>query len=357
MKLIIIKILKKFDLKRLDKKKYYKKMDDLKKNIILISGNSNKNLSKKISNYLEIGLTPIILNQFNNTEINVKILENIRNKDIFLIQTGSTNNKIGYSINDILIETIILINACRLSSCKSITLICPLLFYSRSDKKDLPRTPISARAIADILNIDRLITLDLHSNQAAGFYKIPVDNLYSVALVANYLNKTLFKDLKDKSDFLAISPDVGAVARTLAFSKRLNLDMIICHKQRNYEKKSTIDKLTIIKNCDINNKTGIIFDDMADSCGTLIKCIDALVAEGIKEVYCIITHGILSCDATDKINNCKHLKKIIICNTIDQTENIKKSNKIEIIDTSKLFGECIKCLFNGNSISNLDCFK
>jgi len=246
-----------------------------------------------------------------------------------------------------------MINACNLSSVKSITLICPLLFYSRGDKR-VCRTSISSKAVADLLQINRLVTIDLHSPIQQGFYSIPVDNLYSISVISEHLNNTIFKS-QNKSDLIAVSPDAGSIARTIAISRRLNLPVIYAHKERDYSKLSTILNLKIITSFPIKNKIALIFDDIADSFNTNLSCIKALEKEGVKKVYVIITHGVFSENAINRINNCKILEKVIVTNSINQTEKLKLSKKIELVNISNLFAKCIKCLITGNSISD-QCF-
>lgn len=327
-------------------------------NIKLISGTSHPILSKKISKELNIDLTECLIEKFSNSEIRVIIKENIRNKDIFIIQTGGFSDT--NSINDYLIETLIIIDACKRSMSKSITLIMPNYPYSRQDKKDESRAPISAKLIANLFEtsgIDRMIVMDLHAQQIQGFFNIPVDNIYSVKLVVNYLERTLFKHLslnERKNQFIVVSPDAGAIKRSLKFAKYMHLPSIFMHKQRNYEISNTIDKMILVG--DKNNligKIALITDDMIDTASTLIKCCDILKENGIKDIYCIITHGILSGPALDRINICNCITKIIVSDTLPQEENCKKCPKLEYYSISELMSDVIERIVTGESISEL----
>jgi len=334
--------------------------------IALISGSSHEKLSNEISNYLGIPLISCTKNQFANTECNFKINENIRNKNVFIIQTGTFNKEKQLSINDFLIETILMINACRYSSCGKITLVMPFYPYCRGDKKDEPRTPISSRAIADILNVDRMVTMDLHSAQQQGFFgnsfkPIPVDNIYSFRLINEYFKKNIFKNMtnKEKNDkFVIVSPDEGAIKRTLKFAGFLQLQNYeFCHKQRIFDKPGIVDDMKLLNICNLKDKTAIICDDIVDSGGTLMKCINLLIKNGVKEVYCIITHAIFTKDAIDKINKNIFIKEFIVTNSLPQEKHILKCPKLKVISVGGLLGEVIKRLINGKSISKMHCFQ
>jgi len=328
--------------------------------MIILSGSSYPELAHNIANSLHTRPIPCILDKFSDGEIRVDIKENVRNQDVFIIQSGYSNNNPNYNTNDYLMETLILIDACKRSMAKTINVIMPYYPYSRQDKKDESRSPITAKLVANMLThsgIDRLVVMDLHSSQIQGFFDIPVDNIYSVNIVIEYFNKYIFnKYTDDEKDtkFIIVSPDAGAVKRTLKFAKCMGLDTAILHKQRNYQKKNTVEKSNIVGDPDcLQDKTAIICDDMCDTGGTLIKSIDTLTANGVKDVIVVITHGILSGEAINKINNCKYITTMIITNSIDQTCNLKLSNKIDLIPIDNLMSQVIHCLNTGESISQL----
>ncbi len=335
--------------------------DDLSlENIQLISGNSHQKLASGISKVLGKPLATCLIKDFSNTEIKVDINDNIRNKDIFIIASGTydyTNNK---SINDYFMETLIIVDACRRSNPNSINLILPCFPYARQDKKEDSREPITAKLVANLLTvagINRLLVIDLHSPQIQGFFDIPVDNLYSINLVINHLHNSLFKSLTPEdiaNNFLIVSPDAGATKRTLKFAKILKLNTLIMHKQRDYSKVNCVEESIIIGDTSaLNNKTAIILDDMCDTGGTMIQACENLVKHGANDVIAVVTHGILSGKALERINNCKYLKKIIVSNTIPQDYNKSICSKIEIFNVDELLADAIRKLNSSGSLSDL----
>ena len=326
-------------------------------NTSLISGSSNIELSRGIANYLNVELVPCTLGKFKNGETRIEIDENIRNKKVVIIQSGYTNI-LDMSVNDIVMETILLIDACRRSAAKYITLVMPSYLYARQDRKDSSRVPISASTIANLLEtvgVNRVVCMDLHSPQIQGFFKCSVDNLYSIRLVNNKLNELYsFNNSKVKNNYILVSPDAGAVKRTFKFALIMGMKTCIMHKERDYSNPGTVTKTMMI--CDDKNfkdKTAIIVDDMIDSGGTFIKACETLVEYGFSSVIGVITHGYFTCNALSKIENCKAIKKIIVTNSICQTKNMKNCSKIEVIDISQQLGEAIRRIHNGGSLSDL----
>ena len=327
-------------------------------NVVLISGNSNIELGKLISEYLEIKLCKCNISKFSNTEIKVNICENIRNKDIFIIQ--GCNYDQNNSVNDYLMETLLIIDACKRSMANSVNLLMPSYPYARQDKKEESREPISAKLVANMLTtagITRLIVLDLHASQIQGFFDIPVDNIYSINLVLDYLERNLFKELdaSERQDkYIVVSPDAGATKRSLKFAKRMFLNTVIMHKQRNYEKMNTVDKTIVIGDTHLLQvKVAIICDDMCDTGGTLLKVIDNLNNYHIKGVIIIVTHGIFSNNALDRLNNCESILKIITSDSINQDTNLDKYSKLEVFTISELMSNTINNIFTGESLSQL----
>lgn len=324
----------------------------------IISGSSNLNLAKKIANHLNVSVCDCILEKFSNTEIRVEIKENIRNEDVFIIQTGGFNEN--HSINDYIMECLIIIDACKRSMAKSITLICPCFPYARQDKKDESRAPISAKLLANLLEksgINRLVVMDLHASQIQGFFDIPVDNIYSFPVIDSYFKNTYFKDLTQEQiqdKYVLVSPDAGAIKRTLKFAKMMKLKAIFMHKERNYQVSNTVDNMFIVGDPkDIEGKIAIVLDDMCDTAGTLIKCADLLKESGAFEVICGVTHGILSGPAIKRLNESNSITKMIVTNSLNQEENNKKLDKLEVMDISTLLFKVISCVLSGGSISNL----
>ena len=316
-------------------------------NALILSGSSHKKLAQSIATILRIPLVENTSIQFSNTEIKVDIHYNLRNKHIFIIQTGTFDEK--YSINDYLMETLIMIDACKRSMAATINLIMPHYPYARQDKKENSREPITARLVADLLQtagLSRLIVMDLHSPQIQGFFNIPVDNLYSRPLVIEYLKNKYDLD----ESYMLVSPDSGATKRTLSFARALKLNTVIMHKQRNYNKINEVDKMMLI-GCgnDIDSKNLIILDDMCDTAGTLVKCVEHISSYNPKSIVCIVTHGILSGQAISLIENCDALNTMVITNSIPQNSH----SKIDIIKIDKLLAEVIKINLNGGSVSRL----
>lgn len=322
-------------------------------NVLLISGTSNYKLSHNIANYLEVDLVKCELGKFKNGEISIDIKNNIRTKDIVIIQSGY-NNYINVNVNDIIIETILLIDACRRSSAKTITLILPCYPYARQDRKDSSRVPISASILARMFEeagVTRVVSLDLHSPQIQGFFKCPVDNLYSIKVVEKQLYKMYNGNY---SNLVFVAPDAGAAKRTFSFAKQMGVKTCIMHKERDYSNGGEISKTVIVCNSkEPEKKTAIIIDDIIDSGGTFMKACEQLINYGFKEVIGIISHGYLTRDAIKNINNSKYIKKIIVTNSICQNKNIKESNKIVVIDISRLFGKTIKRIYEGGTLSSL----
>ena len=309
----------------------------------LLAGSSHPRLANEISNFLNIKLTPCVLDKFNNNEIRVEIKENIRNEHVFIIQTGA--NVKDYSINDILIETMIMIDACKRSNSKSITLIMPFYPYARQDKKNESRSPISAKVVANMLEgsgIDRLVVMDLHAQQIQGFFNIPVDNLYSLPLV--------MKIFQDTNDFVIISPDAGGIKRALKFGQYMNIPVLFMHKDRNYQVTGQIDRMILVGDSTLlKDKTVLILDDMTDTAGTLLKCAEECSKYNIKDCQAVITHGVFSDLGLKRISETSYISKIYSSNTLPEISH----KRIEYFSISKMIANVINCLVTGNSISDL----
>lgn len=323
----------------------------------LITGNSHQTLAKSLAKCLSIPLVNCSVQKFSNSEIEVKINENVRNEHIFILQTGGFDEH--NSINDFIMEALILIDACRRSNAKSITLLMPCYPYARQDKKDAPRVPISSKLIANMFTtsgIDRMISLDLHASQIQGFFDIPFDNLYAITLLSEHFEKHLFKNMTDqeKNDkYVFVSPDNGGAKRIMAYSKRFNINNVIMHKQRDYSTSSKVDKVILVGGFDLKNKTAIIVDDMADTMGTVVKASDTLIENGIKDIIVVVTHGILSGPALERINTCDNISRVIVTNTLAQEANQERCPKLDVVDITPLLCDVVMCIRTGESISHM----
>jgi len=306
----------------------------------LLTGNSNKTLSKKIAKYLKSKLIKSNIRKFADGEIYIEINENIRGNSIFIIQSISS------PANDNLMELLICIDALKRSSAKNITAVIPYFGYARQDRKVVPRTSISAKLVSNLITkagADRVVTVDLHAGQIQGFFDIPVDNLFATPIFARHIKKKI-----KVKNLICVAPDVGGTERARALGKILNVGLAIVDKRR--PKPGLSQVMNIIGN--VKNKTCIIVDDIIDSGGTIVNAAKALKDRGAKDVYVYITHGVLSGEAVNKIKK-SVIKNLVITDTIDNQEKIKNAKNIEVLPISDLMGEAIKRISNSTSVSDL----
>ena len=306
----------------------------------LLTGNSNKDLSQKISKFLKTKLVHSSIKKFADGEIYIEINENIRGNSIFLIQSISS------PANDNLMELLLCVDALKRSSAKNITAVIPYFGYARQDRKVAPRTSISAKLVSNLITkagADRVVTVDLHAGQIQGFFDIPVDNLFATPIFSRHIKK----NIKGKN-LICVSPDVGGVERTRALARKLDLSIAIIDKRRPTPGKSQV--MNVVGN--VNNKTCIIVDDIIDSGGTIVNAAKALIDRGAKEVHVYITHGVLSGEAVNKIKN-SQIKNLVITDTIDNSNKLKKAKNIEVLSICNLLGEAIKRISNSTSVSDL----
>ena len=306
----------------------------------LLTGNSNKNLSKKISKYLKTRLVNSSIKKFSDGEIYIEINENIRGNSIFIIQSVSS------PANDNLMELLLCIDALKRSSAKNITAVIPYFGYARQDRKVVPRTSISAKMVSNLITkagADRVVTLDLHSGQIQGFFDIPVDNLFATPIFARHIKKKI-----KTNNLICVAPDVGGTARARALGKLLNVGLAIVDKRRPSPGKSEV--MNVIGN--VNNKTCIIVDDIIDSGGTIVNAAKVLKEKGARDVHVYVSHGVLSGGAVEKIKKSK-VKNLVVTDTIDNSNKVKNVKNIEILSISNLVGEAIKRISNSTSVSDL----
>ncbi|MFT5329615.1 ribose-phosphate pyrophosphokinase [Parasphingorhabdus sp.] len=307
----------------------------------LMSGNSNLPLATEIAQYLDIPLTDASVKRFADDEIFIEIHENVRGEDVFVVQSTS------HPANDNLMELLISIDALRRASAKRITAVIPYFGYARQDRKPGPRTPISAKLVANLITeagADRVLTVDLHAGQIQGFFDIPTDNLFGAPVIS----EDIIKRHSDK-DIMVVSPDVGGVVRARALAKRLdNAPLAIVDKRR--EQAGVSEVMNIIG--DVKGRFCVMIDDIADSAGTLCNAADALIAAGATDVAAYITHGVLSGKAVERVN-ASSLRKLIITDTIKTPQSALDSSKIRILPIAPLLGEAIKRIADESSVSSL----
>lgn len=307
----------------------------------IMSGNANLPLARAIAAYLEIPLTDASVRRFADEEIFVEIHENVRGQDMFLVQST------GYPANDNLMELLICIDALKRASAKRITAVVPYFGYARQDRKPGPRTPISAKLVANLITkagADRVLAVDLHAGQIQGFFDIPTDNLYAAPVMAADI-QARYGEL----DLMVISPDVGGVVRARALAKRLdNAPLAIVDKRRDRPGESEV--MNIIG--DVSGRHCILIDDIIDSGGTLCNAAEALLENGAQSVAAYITHGVLSGGAVARIDGSK-LKELVISDSIQLTEAALASDKIRALPIAPLVGEAMRRIADESSVSSL----
>ena len=307
--------------------------------ISIFTGNSNLTLAKKICEYLHLPLGNAQVGTFSDGEIQIEIDENVRAKDVFVIQSTCA------PVNDNLVELLLMIDALKRSSAIRITAVIPYFGYARQDKKVAPRVPISAKLVADMVALagaNRVITMDLHAGQIQGFFDIPVDNIFAAPLLIEYI-RSKFND-----NLAIVSPDAGGVERARAFAKRLDADLAIIDKRRSAPNQAKA--MAVIG--DVRDKVAVILDDMADTAGTLTGAADALKAEGAREIHACCAHAVLSGPAIERIVN-SHIKNLVVTDTIPLNEKAAACGKIVVISIAELVGEAIIRSYRGDSVTSL----
>ena len=306
----------------------------------LVAGNSNRPLAEAIAKYLNIHLTKSDIRRFADEEVFVEIQENVRGEDVFIIQSTS------FPANDNLMELLITIDALRRASARRITAVIPYFGYARQDRKPGPRTPISAKLVANLIEAagaDRVLTLDLHAGQIQGFFDIPTDNLFGAPVFVEDIQSRFNGD-----DLMVVSPDVGGVVRTRALGKRINADLAIVDKRR--ERAGESEVMNIIG--DVNGRKCLLVDDIVDSAGTLCNAAAALMDDGASSVSAYVTHGVLSGAATERVNN-SVMEKLLITDSIQPSEDVINSDKFSVITIAPLIGEAMLRTTEERSVSSL----
>jgi len=306
----------------------------------LISGTANPELAQKISEYLATPLVQTKITRFSDGEIFVEIKENVRGADVFIVQPTCP------PVNENLVELLIMIDAARRASARRITAVIPYYGYARQDRKTAPRTPITAKLVANVIVVAgarRVLTMDLHAGQIQGFFDIPVDHLYAMPVFLEYL-----KDKFRGEEIVIVSPDAGGVERAREYAKRLNATMAIVDKRRPRPNESEV--MNIIG--DVKDKIAVIIDDMIDTAGTICKAASAIMDRGAKEVYAVATHPVLSGPAVERLAQ-SPIKEVVVSDTIPLREEAQRLDKIKVLSVSKLLGEAIRRIHTDDSISSL----
>ena len=307
----------------------------------LIAGNSNQPLAAAMAKYLKVKLTGADIRRFSDNEIFVEIQENVRGEDVFLVQSTS------FPANDHLMELMIMLDALRRASASRVTAVIPYFGYARQDRKPGPRTPISAKLVANLITeagADRVLTVDLHAGQIQGFFDIPLDHLYARPVIVDDI-KEQFKDL---NNVMVISPDVGGVVRARSLAGKINADLAIVDKRREGANKSEV--MNIIG--DVKGRDCILFDDIVDTAGTLCNAATVLMEEGAKSVSAYVTHGVLSGPALERVEK-SALKSLVVTDSIAPTDAGKKCKNLRILSIAPLLAEAVLRISEESSVSSL----
>jgi ribose-phosphate pyrophosphokinase len=307
--------------------------------IQIFSGHANLPLAEAISKSLSVSLGKAAVKRFSDGEVWVEIDENVRGKDVFVVQSTS------YPANEHLMELLIMVDALKRASAERITAVIPYYGYARQDRKVAPRTPISSKLVADLITAagaHRVVSVDLHAGQIQGFFNIPFDHLYAMPILLKYIRKNLMNDV------VIVTPDAGGTERARAYAKRLDSTLAMIDKRRSAPNESEV--MNVIG--EVKGKTAIIVDDMVDTAGTLIQAAQALKEKGAKKVYACVTHGVLSGKAVERIEN-SILEELVITDTIRQAEAVLKCAKIKMLSLAPLLGEAISRINHNDSVSSL----
>jgi ribose-phosphate pyrophosphokinase len=306
--------------------------------MMIFTGNANPKLAKDISSHLKLKLSSALVSRFSEGEVRVQIKDNVRGKDVFVVQPTCP------PVNDNLMELLIMIDALRRASAWRITAVIPYYGYARQDRKDRPRVPITAKLVANLLTTaraDRILTMDLHAGQIQGFFDIPLDHLYAVNVFVDYFTK---KKLKD---WVVVAPDVGGIKMARAYAKRLAAKLAILDKRRTSPDSAEVMHLL----GDVKGSRAIIVDDLVATGGSLVEAINALQKRGVKEIYAAISHGVLSGNAVEKIEK-SCLKELLITDTIPLPSSVK-TKKIKVLSVAWLLADAMKRIRTERSISCL----
>jgi len=306
----------------------------------IVAGNSNRPLAEAVATYLNLPLTSVSVRRFSDMEVFVEIHENVRGEDVFVVQS------ISYPANDNLMELLVTLDALLRASARRITAVIPYYGYARQDRKSAPRTPISAKLVANLITVagaSRVLTLDLHAGQIQGFFDIPLDNLYAAPVMIRDIRQNY-----NGKDLMIVSPDVGGVFRARQIAQRLDADLAIVDKRREHAGASQV--MNIIG--DVRDRRCILEDDIVDSAGTLCNAADALIEKGAKSVSAYVIHGVLSGGAVARAAASK-LERLVITDSIQPTEAVRVARNIRVLPVAELIAEAMRRISEESSVSSL----
>ncbi|MBQ7607177.1 MAG: ribose-phosphate pyrophosphokinase [Desulfovibrionaceae bacterium] len=307
----------------------------------IVTGSSNPELAKAICNHLGCQLTPTLATTFSDGELRIEIGDSVRGDDVFVVQPTCPPH-----VNRNLVQLCLLLDALKRASAQRITAVIPYYGYARQDRKVTPRTPISAKTVADFITVagaDRVVTVDLHAGQIQGYFDCPVDNLFAVPVMLDALHES------NEQNIVIISPDAGGVERARSFAKRLTAPLAIVDKRR--DRPNQAQAMHVIG--DVAGKTAIIVDDMIDTAGTLCAGADVLMQNGASKIIACATHAVLSGPAIDRINNTESLSQILVTDTIPLEDKRERCPKLKVVSVAALLGKTIHNIHTGSSVSVL----
>lgn len=307
----------------------------------IVTGSSNPELAKAICDYMGCQLTPTLATTFSDGEIRIEIRDNVREDDVFVVQSTCPPD-----VNNNLIQLCLMIDALKRASAGRITAVIPYYAYARQDRKVSPRAPISAKLIADFISVagaDRVVTIDLHAGQIQGFFDCPVDNLFAVPVMMEFLGK-----LEDQP-IVIVSPDAGGVERARHYAKRLKAPLAIVDKRR--DRPNQAHAMHVIG--DVEGRIAIVVDDMIDTAGTLCAAAEVLMNYGATQIIACATHGVLSGPAIDRINSTDALSQVVVTDTIPLGDKLERCPKLKVMSVAGLLGKTIHNIHTGSSVSVL----
>lgn len=315
-----------------------------KKKLTLASGSVNSELAEEIAERLGVGLAPVAISQFANGELHCKYGESIRGADLFLFQSHCSYD--GMSINDAIMEQLIMVDAAKRASAKRITVVAPFYGYGRQDRKSEGREPITAKLLANafaVAGAQRIVSVDLHSGQTQGFFEGPVDHLTAMPILVDWISKNL------PEDTVIVSPDAGRVKVAERYANLLHTDIAIVHKRRIRGEHNAVEAKDVVG--DVAGRTCVLIDDMIDTAGTIVAAADQLMEHGAERVFCAATHGVFSGPAIERLENSK-FERVVITNTLPLPKE-KQIDKIEVLSAAGIIADAIDAVFEDTSVSNI----